>query len=123
MALETLKGLEKVGTVEICRLGKDSATKFPNEFTESSKYFINIDDEQNIISFKIQNGPIKENGVNGCQVVDMIAVARHMIYGLNEKFPCRENAITLTRLDEAILWQAQRTANREARGVEGTSNK
>lgn len=38
---------------------------------------------------------------------------------LQGKFPCRENAIVITKLEEALLWLNHRTAQRQARGVEG----
>ncbi|MGZ3770083.1 MAG: hypothetical protein ACXVCP_00275 [Bdellovibrio sp.] len=44
-----------------------------------------------------------------------------MIEQLNAKFPCRENAMTITKLDEALLWQDKRTKDRQSRNVEGTS--
>ena len=40
---------------------------------------------------------------------------------LQAKFPCRENALAITKLEEAQHWLAHRTANRKARGVEGKS--
>jgi hypothetical protein len=42
-----------------------------------------------------------------------------MFEGLNKNFPCRENSIAITRLEEALMWLDKRTANRDARGVEG----
>ncbi len=36
------------------------------------------------------------------------------------KFKCRENAIAITKLEEALQWLQWRTAAREARGIEGT---
>lgn len=111
MALETLAGIKEVNGIEIKRV----IWKHPADS------FIEVNDESNAITFKIQNGPIKEAGKNGCQVTDMIAVARHILEQLNKKFPCRENAVTLTKLDEALMWQAKRTADRESRSVEGTS--
>lgn len=42
---------------------------------------------------------------------------------LNQKLPSRESAIVITKLEEALLWLNRRTANRKARGVEGTYNK
>ena len=71
------------------------------------------------IKVKWQDGPIKEVGENGAQVVDVIKEAKERLEGLNKDFPCRENAMTITKLDEAIMWQDKRTADREARGVEG----
>jgi len=82
-----------------------------------------VDHEVNMISFRIQNGPIKEVGKNGCQVEDMVATAKHIVEQLNAKFPCRENAMMITKLDEAIMWSKKRTMDREARNVEGQSIK
>ncbi len=38
---------------------------------------------------------------------------------MQAKFPCRENAIATTKLEEALHWLEARTAARKARGVEG----
>jgi len=38
---------------------------------------------------------------------------------LNGKFPCRENAIVITKLEEALMWLNKRTADRQVRSVEG----
>ena len=38
---------------------------------------------------------------------------------LQAKFPCRENAIVITKLEEALMWLEKRTADRLARQVEG----
>ena len=39
--------------------------------------------------------------------------------GLGDKFPCRENSISITKMEEALMWLEKRTANRVSRGVEG----
>lgn len=80
-----------------------------------------VDHDENTILFKIQNGTIKEAGKNGCQVEDIIAVSKHMVEELNKKFPCRENSMIITKLDEAIMWSKKRTADRLSRNVEGLS--
>lgn len=38
---------------------------------------------------------------------------------LQSKFACRENAITITKLEEALMWLEKRTADRKKRQVEG----
>lgn len=73
------------------------------------------------INIKWQEGTIKEVGVNGVQVVDVLGECRERLQGLNSQFPCRENAISLTKIDEAIMWQNKRTEDRLKRGVEGES--
>jgi len=82
-------------------------------------YGVEINHEENSIKFTLQNGPIKEKGVNGCQVDTMIDFARQIIAGLNQKFPCRENSCAVTHLDEAMMWLLWRTRDRLDRGVEG----
>jgi len=72
-----------------------------------------------VVSFTIQSDPVKEVGVNGCQAVDMLEYVKCLFESLNEAFPCRENALTITKIEEAIHWQEARTKNRILRGVEG----
>ena len=38
---------------------------------------------------------------------------------LQERMPCRENALVITKLEESLMWLEKRTADRKARGVEG----
>lgn len=77
------------------------------------------------LSITWQNGPLAVDGVrkepNGCFVETVIAAALGRIqYYQSSKFNCRENALAITKLEEALHWLNHRTANREARGVEGT---
>lgn len=110
MALETLKGIEEIGGFKITRDG------------EKDKFIYIIEDNgDNGIAFKIQNGPVKEVGVNGCQVDTMIEVCKKMIEGLNEKFPCQENILVLEHLEQALNWLNIRKKRREQQGIEGTS--
>ena len=38
---------------------------------------------------------------------------------LKSKFPCRENAIVITKLEESLMWLNKRTEDRVKRNVEG----
>ena len=38
---------------------------------------------------------------------------------LQDKFPCRENALVITKLEESLMWLEKRTADRIKRNVEG----
>ncbi len=71
------------------------------------------------VTFVIQDGPIKEVGVNGVQIDEVIRWAKDKIAGFNKNFPCRENALIITKLDEALLWSYERKRERESRQVEG----
>ena len=85
------------------------------------KNFIYIRHDTNSISFTLQNGPVKEAGVNGCQVDTLIDAAYKILQGLDNKLPCKENIEALEHLDKAILALKQRKYNRMHRGVEGKS--
>lgn len=71
-----------------------------------------------------QNGPILEVGVNGLthEVLLAIVVDRLRCFQVGP-FACRENALALTKLEEAQHWLQHRTRARMARGVEGTHAK
>ncbi len=71
---------------------------------------------------KFQEGPIKESGINGCHNEDLINIVIHRLLGFQSgDFKCRENALALTKLEEAIMWLNKRTSDRNNRGVVGTN--
>lgn len=109
MALEALKGVTEIGGFKVAT---------PDDFVEDCPVWIT---GENIISFKLQDGPIKEVGVNGCQIDTLIHAAKVILEGLNKKFPCRENENALEHLDSALDALEARTRNRVARNVEGIS--
>ncbi len=122
MALETIKDVKEIGGFKVVR-DKPQGMSWPDFDKMRNEFPINITDKINCISFKIQNGPIKENGVNGCQVDTIIEAAAIIITGLNDKFPCDENEKALNHLASAINSLKERKINREARGVEGINQK
>jgi hypothetical protein len=87
-------------------------------------------------SVQWQNGPrVNEDGSlqppNGAFVEDLIeATINRLKFFQGEvaatdekfypKFKCRENALAITKLEEALHWLNHRTADRKARGVEGS---
>jgi len=71
------------------------------------------------VTFIGQTGPRNEVGDNGCQIDDMIKFARRTIEVFNAKFPCRENSLVITKLQEAEMWLEERRTQRSQRGVEG----
>jgi hypothetical protein len=72
-----------------------------------------------------QNGPLgrgeDRKEPNGAFVETVIDAALQRIqYYQNSKFKCRENALAITKLEEALHWLNARTARREHQKVEGT---
>ena len=77
------------------------------------------------ISISWQDGPLGRGSEriepNGAFVEGVIAAALGRLqYYQDTKFRCRENALAITKLEEALHWCQHRTADREARAVEGT---
>lgn len=50
---------------------------------------------------------------------ELLSVLINRTEYLNYKFPCRENAIAITKMQEALMWFEKRTVDRMKRGVEG----
>ncbi len=68
-----------------------------------------------------QNGPINEAGVNGVTHEALLAIVIDRLRSFQAgPFACRENALALTKLEEAQHWLLSRTRARMARNVEGT---
>lgn len=68
-----------------------------------------------------QNGPINEVGVNGVTHEALITIVIDRMRSFQAgPYACRENALALTKLEEAQMWLLQRTRERMTRGVEGT---
>jgi hypothetical protein len=80
------------------------------------------------LSITWQNGPLgrpdaqgQRPGPNGAFVEGVLqaALGRLQHYQAT-KFKCRENALAITKVEEALHWLQSRTTSREIRGVEGT---
>lgn len=69
-----------------------------------------------------QNGPINEAGVNGISNEALLAIVEDRLAGFQSgQYACRENAVALTKIQEAMMWLLKRTRDRMQRGVEGTN--
>lgn len=74
-----------------------------------------------LCNIKFQNGPIAEAGVNGISNEALLAIVEDRLVGFQSgKYACRDNAVALTKLQEAMIMLHKRTRDRVARGVEGT---
>lgn len=128
--INSIKDLKEVNGKEIVIMD-ELREKFPEKFNESGqmdyKWFeseirpnkhIYVRHDKDSLTFNMMTKPVSEGG-KGCQFKDLIEVAIHMCHYLNQKFPCRQNSLTITKLQEALMWQADRDADRIKRGVEG----
>lgn len=118
-----VNGLNEVLRIEVC--------DEPGHGGASHEYLILSDEPRPVelphaveCVIKFQNGPINEVGVNGISNEALLAIVEDRLLGFQSgQYACRENAIALTKLQEAMMWLQKRTRDRMARGVEGTSEK
>lgn len=56
---------------------------------------------------------------NGTTNEEVLAMLIDRMNYLQSKFPCRENALVITKLEESLMWLEQRTKKRVKQNVEG----
>lgn len=99
-----------------------------HEYRISGFAFAGKDDEpvpnSATVELLFQNGPVKEVGVNGVTHEALLAIVADRLRSFQSgPYACRENALALTKIEEALHWLHHRTRARMARGVEGTHEK
>ena len=75
--------------------------------------------EDDFVSIDFQDGPVKENGVNGITSEALLSILIHRTEVLNGNFPCAENEAAIAGLKAALEAFESRTRDRIARQVEG----
>lgn len=134
--INSIKHLKEINGKPICVMD-DLREKYPEKFNESGamdynwfekeirpNFNIFVRHDVDSIAFNMLTKPASEGGdLNRCQFVDLVSVALEQLKYLNKKFPCRENAITITKWEEGLMWQEKRTKDRLARNVEGKNEK
>jgi hypothetical protein len=69
---------------------------------------------------RYQHGPVKEAGPNGLQGECLRAIEIDRLDCANKgPFPCRENSLAKTKLEESLMWGQERTRRRRDAGAEG----
>lgn len=93
-------------------LGFDTAGNKSDESKEPS----------DTLDIYFQNGPVKEVGHNGVTEITLLAIVADRLESFQSgPYACEENYDALEAVNDAIDALLARTANREKRGVEGTS--
>lgn len=95
---------------------RDIGALYNDEMQDAQRYMNSNGDE-----LRFQTGVAGQRGEPGWTNEALIAVLVHRLTHLNSgDLRCRENAIAITKLEEAKLWLDARMADREERGVMGT---
>ena len=81
----------------------------------------NMEEPQASVTILFQNGTINEAGVNGITQEVLLEICADRLRSFQAgPYACRENAVALTKIEEAQMWLQSRTLKRMQRGVEGT---
>ena len=95
--------------------------------TEGHKYELSMfEASENVQTIQFIEKVPKEEGStelitinNGTTNEEVLSILIDRMQYLQSKFPCRENAIVITKLEESLMWLNKRTSDRLKRGVEG----
>lgn len=88
---------------------KYQLTNFEDNNTNQVIQFIEKEPVENSTDLKTIN-----DGTTNEEVLEMLI--NRMNY-LQAKFPCRENALVITKLEESLMWLNKRTSDRLKRNV------
>ncbi|ANY29365.1 putative structural protein [Bacillus phage PK16] len=98
---------------------KESSFKAPHLFTVTS-----AEDDKTLSVIHFQEGALNVAGVNGVMNEDLLVMILVRLQAFQDsEFACKENAMAITKIEEALLWLRKRTMGREKRGVLGTHTK
>jgi len=77
-----------------------------------------------VCQIQLQEGHPKEIGVNGIGNQTLLLILQDFIRKANAgEFACRENSVSITKIEEALQWNKQRELDRKKRGVLQTYKK
>lgn len=87
------------------------------------EYFEESDSPGQVIKF-INKETVKDTSVlttiyDGTTNEDVLSMLIDRMSYLHDKFPCKENAVVITKLQESLMWLEYRTKDRKERNVEG----
>lgn len=87
--------------------------------------FLDFKSEDIIADITFQHGPRNvPASVSGVLDTDLLEIVRDRLVAFNKgEFATRENAIAITKIEEALLWMNKRVEDRAERGVLGTTKK
>ena len=106
----------------IIREGIHTTVYAEDQFTDfvPHNFIVADQDGKQLADIHFQEGIISQ-GVNGVTNEDLLAMAICRLEHFQESpYKCRENAIAITKLQEALMWLEKRTQDRVKRSVEGT---
>lgn len=98
-----------------------AATDEPGHGGANHEYEITDGDGGILCRVVFQNGGVQTVGLNGVTHEALLAIVLDRLRSFNAgPYSCRENALAITKIEEALHWLHHHTLARMSRGVEGT---
>jgi hypothetical protein len=90
---------------------------------EGYRYTVSCGGNQQVLEFQLGERNV-EGSIHGLVNEDLLEIVRHRLQGFQQgKYACRENALALTAIEEALLWLNKRTEDRASLGILGINKK
>ena len=123
MKKENYEFYEKIIRDEFTSKYTEVASTSEKNFNAYHNYVVtNVETGEVIQEIHFQEGPIKENGINGVNNEDLILMVVDRLNSFqHSEYACEENAAAIECFMKGIRCLRERTNKRAARGVEGTS--
>jgi hypothetical protein len=118
--LTTIQKRNKLNTI-ITRDDKGNG----NANHEYHVIFGDVETGKDGVILQFQNGGRNiEGSIHGLTGEDLLEICRHRLQCFQSSdYACRENAIALTHIEEALLWLNKRVEDRAELGILGTNHK
>ena len=87
---------------------------------EQADHYIETINNKPVLDIQFQVGGTATTERNGVFIEDVLIAAYAKLSEYNKQLPSRENSLALMKIEEAIMWLANRKTERELRGVYGT---
>jgi len=125
MILNTIQKRNKLNNVKT--IGEAGCGNAYHSYEVSCDLWPVGEQKETIVLAKLhfQNGGRNvENSIHGLTGEDLLEIARHRLQCFQtSEYQCRENAIALTHIEEALMWLNRRAEDRAERNVLGINSK
>lgn len=122
MTTENIRIVHKTDTTVVVAIPEVVDQQFGASHTYEVRTRSTLDGFEVLATITFQKGPIKENGVNGVQHIDLLAIIRDRLDSFQAgPFASPANEVTAGFVAAALASDETRTRRRVRAGTEGTS--
>jgi hypothetical protein len=110
-------------TYPLLRESANAITAEPGKHSTIAPHVFHVTSKttgETVQTVQFQDGPLAEDHIPGVHNEDLLLMVRERLLAFQKSdFSCRENAIAITKIEEALNVLCYRTEERRSRDVEG----